>query len=162
MSSLRAREVRRSLPSNRPKRLYLSFRSITGHREREKVGMSAADDCKDLVSVAEFLGFAPQHIFYLVEHPERFYVRIKIPKNSDPTKFRELDIPISELKGVQRTIHKRILSEYLVDNCVHSYVATRSILTATKEFCPGRAVLKVDIENFFPSITFVSVRPRTL
>ena len=119
--------------------------------------MGAADECKDLASIANYLGFAPQHIFYLVEHPEKCYVPIEIPKNSDPTKFRKLDIPISELKGVQRAINKKILSEYSVDECVHSYVTARSILTAARELCPGRAVLKVDVEDFFPSITFVRV-----
>lgn len=119
--------------------------------------MSAADECKDLVSIAEFLGFAPQHIYYLVERPERCYVPIQIPKNSDPTSFRKLDIPISELKGVQRVINRKVLSEHSVDECVHSYVTARSILTAARQLCPGRAVLKVDIEDFFPSITFVRV-----
>lgn len=119
--------------------------------------MGAADDCKDLASIADFLGFAPQHIFYLVEAPDKCYATIEIPKNSDPTKFRQLDIPISELKGVQRAINKKILSEFPADECVHSYVTARSILTAAREFCPGRAVLKVDIEHFFPSITFVRV-----
>jgi len=133
------------------------MRFIAWHREREEVGMGAADDCKDLASIADFLGFAPQHIFYLVEDPGRCYVSIEIPKNSDPTKFRKLDIPISELKGVQRAINRKILSEFPVDECVHSYVTARSILTAAREFCPGRAVLKVDIEDFFPSITFVRV-----
>jgi RNA-directed DNA polymerase len=116
--------------------------------------MGAADDCKDLASIAEYLGFAPQHIFYLVENPQRCYISIKIPKNSDPTKFRKLDIPISELKGVQRAINKKILSQLPVDECVYSYVSARSILTAARQFCPGRAVLKVDIQDFFPSITF--------
>lgn len=119
--------------------------------------MGAADNCKDLASVAEYLGFAPQHIFYLVENSDRCYVSIEIPKNSDPAKFRKLDIPISELKGVQRAINRKILSEFSVGECVHSYVTARSILTAARELCPGRAVLKVDIEDFFPSITFVRV-----
>lgn len=119
--------------------------------------MSAADECKDLVSTAAFLGFAPQHIYYLVEHPDRCYVRIEIPKNSDPSKIRELDIPISELKGIQRAINKKILAVCAVDDCVHSYVAARSILTATRELCPGRAALKVDIKDFFPTISFARV-----
>ncbi|MFZ2871648.1 reverse transcriptase domain-containing protein, partial [Zavarzinia sp.] len=116
--------------------------------------MVAADECRNLVSIAEFLGFAPQHIFYLVENPERYYTSIRIPKNSDPSKFRELNIPLSELKGVQRAINKKILSQYSADACVHSYVGARSILTAAREFCPGKAVLKIDIKDFFPAITF--------
>lgn len=116
--------------------------------------MSAAGECTDLVSLAKFLGFAPQHIFYLVENPGRFYVRIQIPKNSDPEAMREIDIPNSELKGVQRAIHKKILSEIAVSPSVHSYVKGQSILTAASELCPGRAVLKMDISDFFPSISF--------
>lgn len=157
MLSLRAREVRRRLPRNKSKRWLNLLRFIAWHREREEVGMGAADDCKDLASIAEYLGFAPQHIFYLVKHPDRCYLSIAIPKNSDPKKFRNLDIPISELKGVQRAINKKVLSDYSVDECVHSYVTARSILTAARRFCPGHAVLKIDIEEFFPSITFVRI-----
>lgn len=130
------------------------MRLIDGIDEREDVGMSAAGECTDLVSLAKFLGFAPQHIFYLVENPNRFYVRIEIPKNSNPEAVRELDIPTTELKGVQRAIHKKILSGLSVSPNVHSYVHGRSILTAARILCPGRAVLKVDIRDFFPSISF--------
>ncbi|WP_373089605.1 reverse transcriptase domain-containing protein [Sneathiella sp.] len=115
--------------------------------------MNAAVECTDLEEISSFLGFAPQHIFYLVESPETYYTSIEIPKNSDPTKFRTIDIPFSELKGVQRVIHKKILSEYFIHDCVHSYVGGRSILTATQQLCGGRAILKMDIKDFFPSIT---------
>lgn len=119
--------------------------------------MSAAEECKDLVSLAKYLGFAPQHIFYLVENPNRFYIRIQIPKNSKPDKFRDIDIPTSELKGVQRAIYKKVLSGVIISPSVHSYVNGKSIITAAQKFCPGRAVLKLDIEDFFPSISFVRV-----
>ena len=84
--------------------------------------MDAAVQCTDLVTLSSFLSFAPQHIYYLTEAPERFYVTISIPKNSDPEKTRELDIPTSELKGVQREIHRKILRETSVSSNVHSYV----------------------------------------
>lgn len=133
------------------------MRLIEGIDEREEVGMDAAGECKDLASLASFLGFAPQHIFYLVENPGRFYVRIQIPKNSNPGNFRDIDIPNSELKGVQRAIHKKVLSGLPVSPSVHSYVNGKSILTAAQDFCPGRAVLKLDIKDFFPSISFKRV-----
>ncbi|WP_330629384.1 reverse transcriptase domain-containing protein (plasmid) [Thioclava litoralis] len=119
--------------------------------------MNAAAECKDLQSTADFLGFAPQHLYYLVEAPENFYVSIEIPKRSDPTQFRTLEIPRTELKGVQKAIYRKILSEHVFDDCVHSYVSSRSIITAAREFCSGKAVLKLDIENFFPTISFKRV-----
>jgi RNA-directed DNA polymerase len=119
--------------------------------------MFAAAECKNLNSLSGFLGFAPQHIFYLVENPDRFYAQISVPKKSDPARNRILDIPSSELKGVQRAIHKKILSRVDLSGDVHSYVSGKSILTAAKEFCPGRAVLKLDIRDFFPPITFSRV-----
>jgi RNA-directed DNA polymerase len=116
--------------------------------------MNAAEECIDLESISRFLGFAPQHIFYLVENPECFYVKAEIPKNSDKTLMRVLDIPTLELKGVQKAILKNIISSEPISDNVHSYVKGKSILSATKLFCPGRAVLKIDIKDFFPSITF--------
>ena len=115
------------------------------------------DECQDLDSTSRFLGFAPQHIYYLVDMPDRCYTRIQIPKNSNPAIFRDLDIPIAELKGVQRAINRKILARYDLNENVHSYVSSKSILTAAREFCPGRAVLKVDVQDFFPTISFVRV-----
>ncbi|WP_454685561.1 reverse transcriptase domain-containing protein [Agrobacterium leguminum] len=119
--------------------------------------MDAAAKCTDLETLSGFLGFAPQHIFYLVENPSRFYVRISVPKKSDPTKNRQLDIPSTELKGVQRAINKKILRNVSLSPSVYSYVSGKSIITAAQNFCPGRAVLKLDIHDFFPSISFARV-----
>ncbi|WP_346899647.1 reverse transcriptase domain-containing protein [uncultured Roseibium sp.] len=115
--------------------------------------MSAAAASQDLKGISSFLGFAPQHIFYLVEDPDRFYTTIQIPKNSDPLAFRTLDIPYSELKGVQRVINRTILQKYPLSERAFSYVSGKSIYAAANEFCGGKAILKMDVQDFFPSIT---------
>ncbi|WP_187431753.1 hypothetical protein ROLI_025500 [Roseobacter fucihabitans] len=115
--------------------------------------MNAAEDSLDLQDISSFLGFAPQHIFYLVEDPDKFYTTIRIPKNSDPLTYRTLDIPYSELKGVQRVINRKILQKLPLNDCAFSYVSGKSIYAAAHEFCGGKAVLKMDIADFFPSIT---------
>ncbi|MCV9910107.1 reverse transcriptase family protein [Brucella sp. HL-2] len=107
----------------------------------------------DLVSLASFLGFAPQHIYYLVENADSLYTTIEIPKNSDKNQKRTISIPFNDLKGIQRTINKKILKEFPVSLYTHSYVSGRSIITATNELCGGKSVLKMDIKDFFPSIT---------
>jgi len=115
--------------------------------------MSAAADSLDLKAISSFLGFAPQHIFYLVKNPDNFYTTISIPKNSNPLTYRTLDIPSSELKGIQRVINRTILQRHPLSERTFSYVSGKSIYAAANEFCGGKAVLKMDIKDFFPSIT---------
>ncbi|SFL39509.1 RNA-directed DNA polymerase [Loktanella salsilacus] len=107
----------------------------------------------NLRDISSFLGFAPQHIFYLVENPDKFYTTIRIPKNSKPHSFRTLDIPYTELKGVQRAMNRKILQKQPLSECAYSYVSGKSIFSAAREFCGGKAILKMDIQDFFPSIT---------
>lgn len=115
--------------------------------------MSVAGGILDLRDISYFLGFAPQHIYYLVENPDRFYTTIRIPKRSDPLTFRNIDIPFSELKGVQRAVDRKILKSHPVSDRTFSYVSGKSIVGAAREFCGGKAILKMDIKDFFPSIT---------
>ena len=119
--------------------------------------MSAAGECTNLVTTARFLGFSPQHIYSIVDNPDRFYTSIQIPKKSNPLAIRNIDIPNLELKGLQRSIYQKVISSEDIHECVHSYVHGRSILTAARALCPGRAVLKMDIKDFFPSITYPRV-----
>lgn len=100
--------------------------------------MSAAEDCLDLKEISSFLGFAPQHLFYLVEDPNKFYTTIRIPKNSNPHSYRTLDIPYSELKGVQRAMNRKILQKYSLSDCAFAYVSGKSIYAAAREFCVAR------------------------
>lgn len=116
--------------------------------------MDAVNCCVDLKSLSNYLGFAPQHLFYLVEAPDRFYSSFQIPKKSNPLQYRQIDIPYSELKGVQRSINQKILNGVELDPSVYSYRVGKSILSAAGQFCPGRAVLKLDIADFFPTISF--------
>ncbi len=107
----------------------------------------------DLDGISSFLGFAPQHIFYVVATSDDQYRSIKIPKNSDPATFRDIDIPTIELKGIQREILKKILSKWNVHDNVFSYVKNRSVVDAAREICGNKSVLKIDIKDFFPSIS---------
>ncbi len=116
--------------------------------------MIAAARPSDLEEICQFLGFAPQHIFYLVENSHLLYSTIEIPKHNNPSEVRTLDIPSSELKGVQRAILRSILSTVTLSPQVYSYVSGRSVVSACANFCPGKAVLHMDIRGFFPAINF--------
>jgi hypothetical protein len=106
----------------------------------------------NLAELAEFLGFAPQHLFGIVARVADCYTTAKIPKNSDPTQFRELDIPNADLKGIQREILKRALSDVRLHSGVYSYVKGVSLVDAARRLCGNKAILRIDIKDFFPSI----------
>ncbi|CAN7145548.1 reverse transcriptase domain-containing protein [Duganella sp. LjRoot269] len=74
---------------------------------------------------------------------------------------RAIDEPLKELKSFQRQIlsYLESLSSEPQD-CVHGFVKNRSILTNAQQHCSPRTkhILNIDLEDFFPSITFKRVR----
>lgn len=116
--------------------------------------MVAATRCIDLKDLSNFLGFAPQHLFYLVSEADNLYFDIEIPKRSDPTQMRSISIPATELKGVQKAILQNILEDVKPHNSAYAYVRGKSVVSAASKLCgKTKSVLKVDLCNFFPSIS---------
>jgi hypothetical protein len=105
----------------------------------------------DLVTLSSFLGFAPQHIFYLVELADQMYFEFEIEKSAGGK--RQISAPKTELKGVQVAILEKILRNQPVSDRAFAYVKGRSVVQATQELSGHKAVLHLDIENFFPTIT---------
>lgn len=105
----------------------------------------------DLVSLGAFLGFAPQHLFYLVELADEMYFEFEIRKASGGK--RKISAPRSELKGVQRAILEKILEKIPVSDSSYAYVKGRSVVQAAEQISGHKAVLHLDIEDFFPTIT---------
>lgn len=119
--------------------------------------MDAAVQCIDLPSLATYLGFAPQNLFYLVKLRDSLYIDINIPKRGSPGTYRNISIPNNELKGVQRAILRLILEQEKPTHYAFAYVQGRSVVTAAKKICGRQSVLKMDIKDFFPSINLYRV-----
>lgn len=88
--------------------------------------------------------------------PYRTFIISK--RNGSPRTIQE---PRKKLKALQRIILvylQRISSD--PRPCVHGFVPQRSILTNAQQHCSRRTrhVLNIDLEDFFPSITFRRVR----
>jgi RNA-directed DNA polymerase len=113
--------------------------------------------CSGLEELSAFLGFAPQHLYYLVKHGDQLYVPIRIPKRSDKTSYREIFIPSRELKGVQRAILDHILSAFPTSQNCYSYVKGQSVVDLCNKLCGKKSILEIDIKDFFPSIKFYRV-----
>jgi hypothetical protein len=84
------------------------------------------------------------------------YYRFTIPKR-DGTE-RPIWAPLPRLKQAQRWILRNIVERLLVHGAAHGFMSARSTLTNARAHCDARIVLKMDIKDFFPTITFPRVK----
>lgn len=86
---------------------------------------------------------------------EKPYARFTIPKRNG--KQREICAPNWQLRHVQQTILHKILSNVPVHDCAHGFVPGRSIVTNAQPHVGSRLLLKFDLQEFFPTITYARV-----
>jgi|GEM_PF-5908209 len=84
------------------------------------------------------------------------YVRYTIPKRSGGE--RVILAPKDQLKGLQRKILAEIIGKIPVGAAVHGFVPGRSIVTNARNHVGKAIICKMDLKDFFPSITFPRVR----
>ena len=83
------------------------------------------------------------------------YQKFEIPKrNGQP---REICAPNWQLRGVQRRILHSILEHVPVHECAHGFVPGRSIVTNAAAHVGKTLILKFDLQEFFPTITYARV-----
>jgi len=86
----------------------------------------------------------------------RTYRKFEIRKRSGGT--RTILAPMPGLARLQRTLLGVLETVYQPRQCVHGFVASKSILTNARQHLDKRYVLNVDLKDFFPSINFGRVR----
>lgn len=84
------------------------------------------------------------------------YYRFEIPKRSGGS--RAIWAPYLRLKTAQRWIHDQILGRLLVHGAAHGFLPGRSIASNAEVHTHSRLLLKLDIENFFPSISWRRIK----
>jgi RNA-directed DNA polymerase len=72
--------------------------------------------------------------------------------------IRLIEAPKPQLKGLQRQILARILDKIPPHSAAHGFVKGRSVKTFTAPHLGQRVVLKMDLQDFFPSITGVRIQ----
>lgn len=110
--------------------------------------------------LAETLELSISELRWLCYHREAattsHYIRFEIPKRSGGQ--RAIWAPMPKLKKVQRWILSEILERLLVHGAAHGFLAGRSIATNAAQHTDSRLVVKMDIEDFFPSISWKRVK----
>jgi RNA-directed DNA polymerase len=109
-------------------------------------------------SVAEVLGITDKELCYVLYAllPEKKYLSFQIPKKSGG--HRQIFAPIPQLKYLQRKLKTLIEIEYKPRYTVHGFIKQKSIKTNAVPHLRKRYVLNIDLENFFPTITFPRIR----
>jgi retron-type reverse transcriptase len=79
-----------------------------------------------------------------------------VPKKSGGT--RTLSAPHRTLADAQQWILDNIVGRLPVETSAHGFLPRRSILTNAQPHCRKAVVVNLDLENFFPAITFPRVR----
>lgn len=130
----------------------------TDNEKLEKAGLPVITDDKQL---AEFLELSYTELRFLAYHRDVVkkdqYYRYEIPKKSGGT--RKIAAPKSGLKKAQRKILTGILEKIPVAATAHGFLKGRSIVTgATAHKLAPALLINMDLENFFPTITFERVR----
>ncbi|MEW8382876.1 MAG: retron St85 family RNA-directed DNA polymerase [Candidatus Thiodiazotropha taylori] len=101
------------------------------------------------------LGRNKAYLASAVNSSENHYREFSIPKRSGKT--RTINAPYPALLECQKWINSRILSTHIVSDHAHGFVKGRSIITNAETHLGSSYILKMDLKDFFPSISFSRV-----
>ncbi len=106
--------------------------------------------------LAEAMGLTLPELRWLAFHREAatkiHYRRFTIPKRDGTP--RAIWAPLPKLKAAQRWILRNVVERLPVHGSAHGFLAGRSIATNAAVHVGASAVVKVDLKDFFPTVTF--------
>ncbi len=136
------------------------FKDIGIRDDLAEVYLVYVDDCLDknippifeIEHLALLVGRSADTLMSMIEGSSSFYRLFKIRKRSGG--HRTISAPYPSLLEVQRWINDTILVQVLLPNHVTGFRRGYSIVDNAKMHCGREELIKLDIENFFPSIEF--------
>jgi hypothetical protein len=110
--------------------------------------------------LAEALGLTISQLRWLAYHRDAatriHYRRFVIPKRSGGE--RAIWAPLPKLKAAQHWILHNIVEKLPVHGAVHGFLPGRSTLSNAQMHTNPKLVLKMDVKDFFPTVTLARVR----
>jgi hypothetical protein len=110
--------------------------------------------------LAEALGLTVAQLRWLAYHRDAatriHYRRFVIPKRGGGE--RAIWAPLPKLKAAQRWILHNVAEKLPVHGSAHGFLPGRSTLTNAAPHTNSRVVLKVDVKDFFPTVTLPRVK----
>ncbi len=110
--------------------------------------------------LAEALGLTISQLRWLAYHRDAatsiHYRRFLIPKRGGGE--RAIWAPLPRLKAVQHWILRHIAEKLPVHGAAHGFLPGRSTLTNASAHTNPRVILKMDLKDFFPTVTLARVK----
>lgn len=106
----------------------------------------------DIHHLAALIGIDEDVLDRFIVHPEKYYRRFTIPKRKGGN--REICAPYPALLAVQRWIYdKLLLPNTVLPDSVAGFIPGKSILDNATPHVGSKFILKMDIQDFFPSVS---------
>jgi retron-type reverse transcriptase len=110
--------------------------------------------------IAAALGISLKELWFFAIHREQerqpHYITFAIPKRSGGRRL--IMAPKRRLKAIQRRLLTLLIEKLPVSPHAHAFRRGHSIRTGAEPHVGKRLVLKLDLKDFFPSVTFARVR----
>ena len=131
------------------------------HDQREARAQALKLELTSAKSLADALGLSIPALRWLTFHREvdtgTHYRRWQVLKR-DGVSTRTLASPKGQLKKAQRWTLRNVLDKLPVHAAAHGFLSARSIVTNAQVHAGSPLVIKVDIKDFFPTITWKRVK----
>jgi len=142
-----------------PREARRKLRATAAH-DRERLAANGLPDITTRDELAAALGISRGALDWLAfadagDEPTH-YVAFAIPKATGG--YRVLYAPKARLKQAQRWVHEQILSRVPPSPAAHGFVRRRSIHSNAAPHAQKDMVITLDLEHFFPTITYRRVR----
>lgn len=103
--------------------------------------------------LASIIGENPELLRKLLDDMDSNYSVFYIWKDAERTKKRWIEAPNEDLKRVQRKLMHHIFYRIAPTKFAHGFIRGKSIVSNANEHVGKKFVLKMDLKNFFPSIS---------
>jgi retron-type reverse transcriptase len=95
-------------------------------------------------------------LHWMAHNQKRFYTEFRIPKSNGES--RTILSPNGALRAQQEWILRRILNKRTSHPCAFGFVPGRSIVDNARRHTGREVVVRIDLKDFFPTITHREVR----
>lgn len=138
----------------------IDFDAFDIEKRDQRLAQNGIPALENVDALAQFLGVTVSQLRWLSYHrnaeTQPHYVQFTIPKANGS--LRIISAPKRRLKACQHKILRHILSPLAIHGAAHGFVPGRSIATHAEKHAGSALVVKMDLQQFFPTIVFPRVK----